>query len=86
MVVSGSKKKKRKLKKGKVLIATRASSRVPKDGRTMMEKAMEKAQANDVITKGNHPTNQFLILNKLENEHIQNIAFELDLSIEDRDT
>jgi hypothetical protein len=37
-VVSGSKKKTKKQKKSKVVIATRVSSRVSIDGRTMMEK------------------------------------------------
>lgn len=85
-VVSGSKKKNKKLQKGKVVIATRTSTRAVKDGRTMMEKAMERAQSKDVITEGNQSKNQFLILNDLENEQIHSIASELDLRIEDIDT
>jgi len=85
-VVSGSKRKTKKHNKGKVVIATRASSRAPKDGRTMMEKAVQRAQDRDVVTKGTSPANQFLILNELDTEHIQNIVSELDLEIDNLDT
>jgi hypothetical protein len=85
-VVSSSKRKTKKHNKGKVVIATRASSRAPKDGRTMMEKAVQRAQDRDVVTKGTSPANQFLILNELDTEHIQNIVSELDLEIDNLDT
>lgn len=85
-VVSGSKKKTKKQKKSKVMIATRVSSRVPMDGRTMMEKAMQRAQDKDVASKGNSSANQFLVLNELDNEHIQNVVSELDLEIDNLDT
>jgi len=85
-MVSRSKKKKKKQRRTKGIIATRESSRVPKDGRTMLEKAVQRAEAKDVTTKGNVSTNQFLILNELDNDYIHNVASELDLEIENIDT
>lgn len=71
-VVSGSKRKKKTKKKGSVMISIRTNSRIPKDGRTEMEKVIQKAQANDEGAKGNSFSNQFLILNNLDNDHICN--------------
>jgi hypothetical protein len=85
-VASGSKKKRRQQQKKKVFMATRTSARVPKDGRTMMEKAIQRAEANDISTKGKTSANQFLVLNNLDNEHIHNVVSELDLDIENIDT
>lgn len=51
--ISCSKKQNKKKKGSKVIIATRASSRNSKDGRTMLEKAMQRAQLKDEATKGN---------------------------------
>lgn len=83
-VMFGSKKMK-KQKKRKVMFATRTSSRVPKDGRTILEKAVQRVQSNDggIGTSANNP---FLVLNNLENEQIQSVASELDLVIENIDT
>lgn len=85
-MVSASKKQQKKQKKRKVMIATRTSTRVPKDGRTMMEKAVQRVQANEESLTGNSSSNQFLILNNLDNEHIHSVASELDLDIGDIDT
>lgn len=51
-----------------------------------MEKATQRAQDKDVASKGTTSANQFLILNELNTEHIQNIAAGLDLEIDNLDT
>jgi hypothetical protein len=80
--VSWVKKTKGKKKGGvKVGIATRASSRIPKDGRSILEKATQHAVHKDDTSKGN-TSNKFLILNNLDNEYIHDVAFKLDLCVE----
>lgn len=69
-----------------MVIATRASTRIPRDGRTMMEKAIQRFQENDDATKGTSSTNLFIILNNLDNDYIQNVASKLDLVIDNIDT
>jgi hypothetical protein len=85
--VSSAKKKKDK-KKGavKVVVATRTSSRVPKDGRTVMEKAIQRTQDKNDTSKGMCASNPFLVLNSLDNEYINDVAPKLDLTIENIDT
>lgn len=80
--------KKRKAKGGrKVTIATRTSSRIPKDGRTILEKAIQQAQQKNDISKGtSSSSNQFLVLNNLENDYIIDATSKLDLTIEDIDS
>jgi hypothetical protein len=67
-------------------MATRASSRIPKDGRTVLEKATQHVQQKNDTSKGIHISNQFLILNNLENDYICDVASTLDLNIENVDT
>lgn len=67
-------------------MATRASSRIPKDGRTVLEKATQHVQQKNDTSKGTHISNQFLILNNLENDYICDVASKLDLNIENVDT
>lgn len=68
--VSSSKKQARKRKRSKVVITTRASSRISNDGRTMLEKATQTASDKDNTSKGTTSPNQFLVLNTLANEYI----------------
>lgn len=85
--VSSAKKKKDKNKGAmKVVVATRTSSRVPKDGRTVMEKAIQRTQDKNDTSKGMCASNPFLVLNSLDNEYINDVASKLDLTIENIDT
>jgi hypothetical protein len=84
--VSSSRKKSKKKTGGRVTIATTASSRVPKDGRSMLEKATQWAQTKNDTSKGISDSNQLLVLNNLSNEYIQDIATSLDLDIVNIDT
>lgn len=84
--VSWVKKTKGKKKGGvKVGIATRASSRIPKDGRSILEKTTQHVVHKDDTSKGN-TSNKFLVLNNLDNEYIHDVAFKLDLCVENIDT
>lgn len=62
------------------MIATRTSNRVPKDGRSAMEKATQRAQERDDLNSGTQSSNQFLILSNLDNDYIQDVS-KLDLNI-----
>ena len=84
--ISSSKKKAKKKTGGKVVIATRVSNRIQQDGRSMLEKAMQRAQNRDDVSKGISESNQFLVLNNLSNDYIQEVASALDLDIVNVDT
>jgi hypothetical protein len=84
--ISSSKKKAKKKTGGKVVIATRVSNRIQQDGRSMLEKAMQRAQSRDDVSKGISESNQFLVLNNLSNDYIQDVASALDLDIVNVDT
>ena len=70
-----SRKKKLKPTKPKVTIATRASSRIPRDGIPVAEKAMKRAQERDELTG-----NPFTILNNASNDDLRKIALDLDIN------
>lgn len=85
--VSSAKKKKGKRKgEGKVVIATRASSRIPKDGRSILEKATQHAAYKDDTSTGTTSSNPFLVLSNLDNEYIHDVTVQLDLDVENIDT
>ena len=63
------------------MIATRTNNRVPKDGRSVMEKATQRAQERDDLNSGTQSSNQFLILSNLDNDYIQDVVSKLDLNI-----
>jgi hypothetical protein len=85
--VSSAKKKKGKRKgEGKVVIATRASSRIPKDGRSILEKATQHAAYKDDTSTGTTSSNPFLVLSNLDNEYIHDVTAQLDLDVENIDT
>jgi hypothetical protein len=84
-VSKSSRKKQMKKGRGIITVATRTSSRVPKDGRFMMEKATQRAKERNEITKGTNNANHFLVLNNLSNEYIKNVTDNLDISIENID-
>ena len=70
-----SRKKKLKSTKPKVTVATRASSRIPRDGIPVVEKAMKRAQERDELTG-----NPFTILNNASNDDLRKIALDLDIN------
>jgi small-conductance mechanosensitive channel len=84
-VSKSNKKKQTKKDKRRITMATRTSSRVPKDGRTMMEKAKQHAKERNELSKGKNNSNQFLVLNNLSNEDIKNVTDNLDITIENID-
>ena len=69
-----SRKKKLKPTKPKVTIATRASSRIPRDGIPIADKAMKRARERDELTG-----NSFTILNNTSNDSLKEIALDLDI-------
>ena len=68
------------------MIATRVSNKIQKDGRSMLEKDIQQAQNKDDLSKGISESNQFLVLNNLSNDYIQDVASALDLDIVNIDT
>ena len=70
-----SKKKKTKPSKQKVDVATRTSSRVPRDGVPIAEKAARRAQERDEL-----PGNPFTILNDHSTDTLRKIATDLDVN------
>lgn len=80
------KSRKTKKKKGskQVIVVTRASSRIPKDGRTITEKATSRAMAKNSIT-GNIPktSNPFTILNSSEVSSLHNVLDGLNIVVSD---
>lgn len=68
-----------------MVIATRASSRIPKDGRSILEKAIQHAAYKDDTSKG-ITSNPFLVLSNLDNEYIHDVTAQLDLDVENIDT
>jgi hypothetical protein len=57
-----------------VIITTRASSRISNDGRTIQEKATQPASDKDNTSKGTTSSNQFLVLNTLADEYIEDVV------------
>jgi hypothetical protein len=84
-VSKSNRKKQTKKGRGIITVAIRTSSRVPKDGRSMMEKSTQHAKERNEIIKGTNNANHFLILNNLSNEYIKNVTDNLDISIENID-
>jgi len=71
---SPSRKKKSKGAKKKVVVATRVSSRIPRDGIPIADKAMKRARERDELTG-----NPFTILNNTSNDSLKEIALDLDI-------
>ena len=69
-----SRKKKFKSTKTRVTVATRASSRIPREGIPVAEKAMKRAQERDELTG-----NPFTILNNTSTDEFRRIALDLDI-------
>ena len=71
---SPSRKKKSKGAKKKVVVATRVSSRIPRDGIPIADKAVKRARERDELTG-----NPFTILNNTSNDSLKEIALDLDI-------
>lgn len=78
------KSKSRKVKKSKkkhIVRATRTSSRIPRDGVSIAEKATKRAMNRDNIS-GISSTNPFIILNNASNDDLHSVMLDLDLECE----
>jgi hypothetical protein len=71
-----SKKKKRK----QVVVATRTSSRVPRDGIPIATKAMNRAAANKTGTASSK--NPFTVLNNADATSLKEVILDLDIEVE----
>jgi hypothetical protein len=78
-------KKKRPIQRKKVTVATRASSRIPRDGIPIATKAMHRARDWDNISTGMFPTNPFTVLNSIPNDELNKVLVDLDIDIENLD-
>ncbi|TVU21064.1 hypothetical protein EJB05_30676, partial [Eragrostis curvula] len=83
------KKTRPKNQKGKrPVIPMRASTRVPRDGKTIQEKAELRAKAKNLETgtfslSETIKANPFTLLNAIPNEHLNNVIEDLDLVVEE---
>lgn len=76
--------KAKKAKKGgkkKVLVATRTSNRIPRDGVSIAAKAMARAKTINDISGKKVPPNPFTVLNSASNEELFSVINDLDISL-----
>lgn len=66
----------------KVVVATRTSSRIPKDGVPIAEKAASRAMARNDIAGNILPSNPFTILSDTPDSMIQNVLGDLNIEME----
>lgn len=78
-------KHRREKKKGPA-VATRASTRIPKGGGPILEKATKRMHERDALLGGNKNFNPFTILEKVPNSHISNVMKDLDIEVDNIDT
>jgi hypothetical protein len=76
------KTKKKKYKKN-IVVATRTSSRVPRDGIPVAIKATNRAIAKNTITGTTSNPNPFNVLNNTSNDHLEKVILDLDIEVED---
>lgn len=77
---SNKKGKKRKAKK--VVVATRTSSRVPRDEIPIAKKATNRAMAKDCYSGNSGSSNPFTVLNNTPIVLLQQVIGDLDISID----
>lgn len=82
--LSGPKRKDRKPKQPAV--ATRTSSRIPKSGGPILEKATRRMQERDELLGGNKPQNPFTVFDNVPRAHISTVIKDLGIEVEDIDT
>ena len=80
-----AKKKKIKAAKPKVVIATKTSSRIPRDGIPIADKAMKRVQEKNSLHPGTSK-NPFTILNNTSDEVLGKIIYDLDITFENMDS
>jgi len=87
-VTSASKKKThshKTVQRKKVVVATRTSSRVPRDGVPIADKATKRKHGRDNLISGLTPTNPFTVLNSIPNDELKKVLTDLDIEVEDLD-
>lgn len=77
------KTKKKKKSKRKVVVATRTSSRVPRDGVPVATKATNRATARNNNTGKSNISNPFTLLNNKPSSFLEKVIVDLDKEIED---
>jgi hypothetical protein len=75
-----SKKKKKKVKK--VVVATRTSQRILRDGVPVVEKAALRASAKNYILGNNSSANSFTILQNTPSDVLQNLVSDMNIVVE----
>ena len=78
------KKKSRSNLRKKVLVATRASSRIPRDGIPIATEPMKRARDRD-NSAGMSSKNPFTILNSAPNDALRNVLVDLDIEADNLD-
>jgi hypothetical protein len=74
-------KKSKKHKKNRVVVASRTSSRIPRDGIPIAEKATKRAMEKNNIV-GITTTNPFTVLNNTSNVALHSVISDLDIDID----
>ena len=64
------------------MVATRTSSRVPRDGIPIATKAANRAKAKNTITGTITTTNPFTVLNNASTAFLEKVIIDLDIEVE----
>jgi hypothetical protein len=78
-------RKTKKKNKKHIVVATRTSTRVPRDGIHVAVKATNRAIAKNTITSTTSNPNPFNVLNNTSNDHLEKVILDLDIEVEDID-
>ena len=65
-----------------LMVATRTSSRVPRDGIPIATKAANRAKAMNTITGAITTTNPFTVLNNASTAFLEKVIIDLDIEVE----
>jgi len=74
--------RKSKTKNRKVMVATRASSRMPRDDIPIATKAANRAAAKNSISGNNSVSNQFTVLNNTPTACLEKVIVDLDIELD----
>lgn len=75
-------RKSKKLKRKHVVVASRTSNRIPRDGIPIAEKASRRAMERDTVS-GTTNKNPFTVLNNTSNDIFQSVMVDLDIKVDD---
>jgi len=75
-------KKSKKKNMRQLMVATRTSSRVPRDGIPIATKAANRAKAKNTITGTITTTNPFTVLNNASTAFLEKVIIDLDIEVE----